>query len=237
VRALLIANWNDADSGFVGDRFRSHGFAFDECHREHPGEWPDLAGHDLVVLLGSDWSVYWPQVAAKVAAEVAVVQAAAARGVPVFGVCFGSQILAHALGGSVVRAAKPEIGWYQVESDAPEVIATGPWLQWHYDVVRLPSGAAELARSEVGPQAWQLGRSFSTQFHPEATESMVRRWSAGGGVEELARRGVTPEALLAETLSAVERSRPHSDRLVDWFLETVGAAQPTSFSGSGTDGL
>lgn len=228
MRALLIANSNDADSGFVGDRFRSHGFAFDECHREHPGEWPTLDGHDLVVLLGSEWSVYWPEVATQVAAEAAVVQAAAARGVPVFGVCFGSQILAHALGGRVVRAAEPEIGWYQIETDVPDRIAPGPWLQWHYDVVELPAGAVELARSAVGPQAWSVGRCFSTQFHPEATESIVRRWSAGGGIDELARRSMSPEELLAESRAAVERSRPHSDRLVDWFLDAVAApAQPS----------
>lgn len=221
MRALLIANSNDADSGFVGDRFRHHGYAFDECHRERPGEWPALDGHDLVVLLGSEWSVYWPEVTANVGAETALVQAAAQRGVPVFGVCFGSQILAHALGGAVVRAAEPEIGWYQVHTDVPEVIAAGPWLQWHYDVVELPAAAVEVARSAVGPQAWHLGRSFSTQFHPEATESIVRRWSAGGGVDELARRGVTPEQLLAETRTAVEQSRPHSDRLVDWFLDHI----------------
>lgn len=226
MRALLIANSNDADGGFVGDRFRSHGYAFDECHREHPSEWPSLEGRDLVVLLGSEWSVYWPEVAANVGAETALVQAAARRGVPVFGVCFGSQILAHAFGGAVVRAPEPEIGWYEVHSDLPEVIASGPWLQWHYDVVELPAGAVELARSAVGPQAWHLGRSFSTQFHPEATESIVRRWSAGGGVDELARRGVTPAQLLAETRAAVEHSRPHSDRIVDWFLETI-ATDPT----------
>ena len=49
VRALLIANANDADAGFVGERFRSHGYAFDECHREHPGDWPSLDGHELKV--------------------------------------------------------------------------------------------------------------------------------------------------------------------------------------------
>jgi hypothetical protein len=59
VRALLVANTVDADPGFVGERFRHHGYAFDECLRETPSEWSDLAGHDLVVLLGSEWSVYW----------------------------------------------------------------------------------------------------------------------------------------------------------------------------------
>lgn len=221
MRALLIANSNDADAGFVGDRFRSHGFAFDECHREHPAEWPQLDGRDLVLLLGSEWSVYWPEVAHNVAAESAVIHEAVRRGVPVFGICFGNQVLAHALGGSVQRASEPEVGWMTVASDIPDTIAAGPWLQWHYDVVSLPAGATELARSAVGPQAWQLGRTFSTQFHPEATETMLRRWSAGPGADELARTGSSAEALLATTRANVLHSRPNADRIVDWFLDTV----------------
>lgn len=221
MRALLIANSVDADAGFVGDRFRSHGYAFDECHREHPGEWPALDGRELVVLLGSEWSVYWPEVAANVSAEVAVLHEAARRGIPVFGICFGSQVLAHAFGGSVQRASSPEIGWYRVDSDIPHTIAEGPWLQWHYDVVTVPGRATEFARSAVGPQAWQLGRMFATQFHPEATETMLRRWSAGPGAEELARSGATAAELMAETATNVAVSRANADRLVDWFCETI----------------
>ena len=175
MRALLIANANDADAGFVGERFRSHGYAFDECHREHPGDWPSLDGHVLVLLLGSEWSVYWPEVAHNVSAEVAVVHEAARRGVPVFGICFGNQVLAHALGGTVEKAREPEIGWMNIVSDLPLVIAEGPWMQWHYDVVTVPGHAVELARSAAGPQAWRLGRMFSTQFHPEANEAVLRR--------------------------------------------------------------
>jgi GMP synthase-like glutamine amidotransferase len=221
VRALLIANSVDADAGFVGDRFRSHGYAFDECHREHPGEWPALDGRELVVLLGSEWSVYWPEVASNVSSEVAVLREAARRGIPVFGICFGNQVMAHAFGGSVHRASTAEIGWYDVDTDQPSAIAPGPWVQWHYDVVTLPRGARELARSEVGPQAWRIGRMFATQFHPEATETMLRRWSAGPGAEELARMSVTPEALLAQTGVNVALSRPNAERLVDWFCETI----------------
>lgn len=221
MRALLIANAVDADAGFVGDRFRSHGYAFDECHREHPREWPSLDGRDAVLLLGSEWSVYWPEVAANVAAEVAVLHEAARRGIPVFGVCFGSQVMAHAFGGTVERATQPEVGWYQVDTDVPDVIAAGPWLQWHYDVVGLPPGARELARSAVGPQAWQLGRIFCTQFHPEATETILRRWSVGPGAAELARLGTNAEELSVTTQANVLESRPNAERIVDWFCETV----------------
>jgi GMP synthase-like glutamine amidotransferase len=219
MRALLIANAVDADAGVVGDRFRHHGFVFTECHREHPGEWPSLDGHDLVLLLGSDWSVYWPHVADEVAAETALIRDAHARGIPQFGICFGNQSMASALGGTVERAREPEVGWYDVVSDRPDVVAEGPWLQWHYDVVTVPPGADEIARSAVGPQAWQLGRSFATQFHPEATESMLARWTTGGGADELATLGSTPEQLMADTRANTVVSREHAERLVDWFLD------------------
>ena len=221
MRALLIANASDADAGFVGERFRSHGYAFDECHREQPGDWPSLDGRSLVLMLGSEWSVYWPEVEHSVSAEVAVVHEAARRGVPVFGICFGNQVLAHALGGTVEKAREPEIGWMDVVSDIPLVIAEGPWMQWHYDVVTVPVHAIELARSSVGPQAWRLGRTFSTQFHPEANEAMLRRWTTGFGADELVRLGSSADELMATTQAAVAESRENSDRIVDWFCETI----------------
>ncbi len=223
MRALLIANANDADAGFVGDRFRDHGFAFAECHRERPGEWPQLDGHDLLLLLGSEWSVYWPEVAASVAAEADLLRAAHARGVPIFGICFGNQVMAHAFGGTVERSRVPEIGWYDVVTDEPLVIAEGPWLQWHYDVVTVPPGATELARSAVGPQAWRMGRSFCTQFHPEATETMLARWSHGVGGDELVRMGSSRDELMDATRRNVTESRPNADRLVDWFCDQVAS--------------
>ena len=176
MRALLIANASDADGGFVAERFRARGYSFTECHRENLDDWPSLGDHDLILTLGSEWSVYWPHVAESVAAEAELIRAAHSRRVPIYGICYGNQIMAHALGGTVERAREPEIGWHKVVSDVPDVIAEGPWMQWHYDVVTVPPNAQELARSAVGPQAWRMDRSFCTQFHPEATETMIRRW-------------------------------------------------------------
>ena len=222
MRALLIANASDADAGFVGERFRQRGYSFTECLREATGEWPQLDGHELVLTLGSEWSVYWPHLADEVATESSLLRSAHAAGVPVFGICYGNQILAHAFGGTVERAREPEIGWHTVVSDMPHVIGEGPWLQWHYDVVTVPGGATELARSSVGPQAWRSGRSFCTQFHPEATETMIRRWAlSDGGSAELLRLGFKPDELVDETRRRVADSEPAADHLVDWFLERV----------------
>ena len=61
-------------------------------------------------------------------------------------------------------------------------------MQWHSDVVTLPRGAIELARNPFAVQAWRVGRLLCTQFHPEATETMLARWTAGGA-DELAAWG------------------------------------------------
>ncbi len=223
MRALLVANADDGDPGFVGHHLRRQGYAFTELLRERPAEWPAVDGADLVVLLGSEWSVYWPHVAASVDAEADLVRAAHARGVPLLGICFGGQVVAHALGGAAWRAPVGEIGWYDIDTDLPDVIAPGPWLQWHGDVVTVPPAAEELARSAVGPQAWRLGRTVCTQFHPEATETMLARWCAGGR-DELAAFGTSGDAVMAATRSNVAISRKNANRLVDWFLETVAGS-------------
>ncbi|MBU3716940.1 MAG: aminotransferase [Actinobacteria bacterium] len=219
VRAFVIANADDADPGFVGHHLRTKGYAFTECHRERPAEWPDLAGADLVLLLGSEWSVYWPRVAESVKAECALVKSAHEQGIPVLGICFGAQIVAHALGGSVERAARPEVGWHRIESDVAEV-APGPWLQWHFDVCRVPPTFTELARSDSGPQVFTARRTLATQFHPEATESMLARWT-GGSPDELARLGLSPDGIMADTRRFVTQSRPAAERVVDWFCEAI----------------
>ena len=142
-------------------------------------------------------------------------------GIPVFGICYGNQIMAHALGGSVERAAQSEIGWYEVDTDVPDVIAPGPWFEWHNDVVRVPAGAHELARTSSGPQAWQMGSSFCTQFHPEVNEAVVRRWVEGGGEAEARAFGRDPLQMIDDTRRNVAISRPNADRIVDWFVESV----------------
>lgn len=198
---------------------RHHGFAFDECLRENPGEWPDLAGHDLVLLLGSEWSVYWDQVSREVQAESALIREANRTGVPIFGICFGSQIISHALGGSVQRATRPEVGWHRVDSAAPAVITPGPWLQWHFDVFTPPPGWEVMATSPSGPQAIRSGRTFATQFHPEANESMLAAWTAGS--DDLVRLGLSADDVMAHTRDHVKTSRPACARLVDWFMDEV----------------
>lgn len=225
MHAIVLGNGNDFDAGFVGHRLREHGYAFTECHRENPGRWPTLDGFDLVLTLGSEWNVYRNETAELVAAEAALVRDVIERGVPLLAICFGAQVVSHALGGTVSRTPTPEIGWYDLEL-APDVdsVPPGPWLMWHYDVFAVPDGFATLAANAVGPQMIRGGRTLATQFHPEVTETMVVRWLGMGGADLLSRDGVDPEQMLEQTRVNVARSASHAAALVDWFLADRGAS-------------
>jgi len=227
MRAVLIANSEDADPGFVGRALRQRGYSFTEFLREDHQNWPSLEGFDLVVAMGSNWSTYWDQVAEPVQAEQTLLADAVARGIGILGICFGAQQLAVTLGGEVAPAKTPEIGWYQVfpvseaADSAPDCLTRGDWMQWHYDRFSVPAGATTLADSPAGPQAMICGRAPGLQFYPEAAESIVRLWMSGQGGDELAAIGMTPDELIEETSSRVAEAEARCDELVAWFLENI----------------
>lgn len=233
MRAALIANSNEADPGFVGRSLRRRGYAFTDFLREQHSEWPSLDGFDLVVAMGSGWSTYWDHVAEPVQAEQALMREAMSRGIPIFGVCFGGQQLANALGGSVTKAQSTEIGWFPVENLpetahlAPKSLFQGPWMQWHYDSFTVPSGATALAQSPAGPQAIVCGRALGLQFHPEATETIVRMWASEDGAQELIDQGIDREELFRSTRENQVDSEQRCDALVEWFLSDIAQRHMT----------
>ncbi|MGI8676746.1 MAG: hypothetical protein ACR2JT_07430, partial [Nocardioidaceae bacterium] len=75
--ALLVANSTDSDAGYVGERLSQRGYALRTVLRE-TGEVPvDVATAgdvDVVVCLGSEWSVHTPVDASALRAECALVR-------------------------------------------------------------------------------------------------------------------------------------------------------------------
>lgn len=227
MRAYVTANRADADAGAVGERLTQRGYDLVVLSREDHDAWPALDDADLVLALGSDWSVYWDHVADPVSTEVAALRKAHERGVPVLGICFGSQLLATALGGHVSRAPAPdvEIGWFDVMTrpGAPAVIG-GRWFQWHYDRWTLPVGAELLASTPGANQAFRLGRTFATQFHPEVTAAIVGGWAGQANGEELKHAGIDLDALMVETVERAPEAGLRAHALVDWFLDEVAGS-------------
>jgi GMP synthase-like glutamine amidotransferase len=235
--ALVLANRDDADPGLVGEALIARGYRLTTLAREDDGEgWPrapSRADIDLVLILGSEWSVYGEAVQDPVQRELAFVAGAVDAGVPVLAICFGAQLLSAALGGEVAPARRTELGWLEVQPVDPGpdrrdrggssliTIEHGPWFQFHGDAFTVPPGATELARSDVGPQAFAAGSALGVQFHPEVTPDIVGRWAASDP-EPVSRAGFTAEELVARTAVEQPRAQLATARLVDAFL----AAKP-----------
>jgi GMP synthase-like glutamine amidotransferase len=184
--------------------------------------------HDLVVLMGSPWSVYEDRVQGWLAPELDFIRSRIGAGVPMLGICFGAQAMSAALGGSVSHAARPEYGWTEVSSTT-EQIANGPWFQFHHDEFTVPEGAVELARNESGVQSFRTGRALAVQFHPEMSGDLLASWCrVEGGAQELIAAGRDPDELIEESRYREVESQPGLERMLDWFLDEVAGADQTS---------
>jgi GMP synthase-like glutamine amidotransferase len=143
---------------------------------------PDPGEVALVVVLGSEASASDdPGIDNRPAwldTELAWLRRAVSSGTPVLGICFGAQALARVLGGHVGRAPRPERGFVTLGTADPGALPVGTWLQFHDDRFTLPPGAVELARNEVGVQAFAHGPHLGVQFHPEITPEAFVAWEA-----------------------------------------------------------
>ncbi len=231
MRALFVQQDHVSPTGPVGDRFRHHGYEVVELLVVPPDRFgtpdvtvtfPDPREFDVIVPMGAPWSVYdEATIGSWIGDEIAFLREAHEAGVPVFAICFGGQALAAALGGSVQRAGGAEIGWYEVDSDDHDLVGRGPWFQWHFDQFTAPPGATTFARTPLGPQAYTIGRSLGLQFHPEITPEQLAAWLENGGDTDLARHGLDPDQLLAETRSTATDAASRTHALVDAFLTQV----------------
>jgi GMP synthase-like glutamine amidotransferase len=218
-RGLVIQTQADAPPGLLADWAARRAIAL-ETVRADLGELPEPRDYDAVIALGSGATARgdgppW------VAQQIEWLRAADAAGVPVLGICFGAQTLAAALGGSVHRLERPEVGWVRVDSLDADRLPAGPWLAWHEDGFTLPPLAYELASNAFGVQAFCHCRHLAVQFHPEVTAAIVAGWIANDH-GDLDRAGVS-EADVDPEPHAAAAARA-AEILFDGFAARAGLA-------------
>jgi GMP synthase (glutamine-hydrolysing) len=165
---------------------------------EGPGafaQWAQARGHDLEVvsvfqnkplpspetfdallILGGPMNVYQDDIYPWLAKEKRHIRGAIAAGKPVFGVCLGAQLIAHALGSKVSQGAHTEIGWFPVQASThcSELLPIPDTLRvfhWHGDTFEIPEGASPIASSQACANQGFLYRKrvLALQCHLEMT--------------------------------------------------------------------
>ena len=234
-KVLFIYNEHLATEALLGEAFTECGFdveSFEVVPADHVDSpavdvtFPDPTAYDVIVPLGARWPVYDDALRRSwVRSETQLVRSAADAGVALLGVCFGGQLLAQAFGGSVARSHTPEIGWYDIDTDNPDLVPPGPWFQWHFDRWTLPPGAKEVARTANSSQAFILGRSLALQFHPELDSRLLELWLADDRDGEVAGTGLSHDELRTRTTELADSAAKRIRGLVRGFLTHV-ARQP-----------
>jgi GMP synthase (glutamine-hydrolysing) len=202
---------------------------------------PDWREFDGMVVMGGPMGACDDTDHTWLVSERSAIGEAVRAGLPFFGACLGSQLLAASLGARVYTGATPEVGVLDVElteagRDDPvlgDLPASFPTLQWHSDSFELPDSAVLLASSPAyANQAFRVGDSaYAVQFHVEVTSEMAAEWAA---VPDYARalEQVRGPGALDELLEAFEERREemtrHARTLFSSWLELVPASYSTT---------
>lgn len=200
---------------------------------------PDLPGmddFDALAVLGGPMNVYDDLNYPWLAMEKVFLERAIAASKPVLGICFGAQLLAVVLGGSVIALGHREIGWFPVEltsegrksrwfRDIPDRFMA---LHWHGDQFIDPPGAVHFATSRgCAAQCFGVGAHIlGIQFHLESDETTIDDLICNCGHE--LERGVyvqTPDALRAGAVY-LDRSHQYFAMMLDRFSQVVLSKGP-----------
>jgi GMP synthase (glutamine-hydrolysing) len=134
--------------------------------------------------------------------------------IPVLGICYGLQLMAHELGGEVVPSAKREYGPATVSLTDADGLFTGiereqpVWMSHGDSILRPPEGFRATAQTDATPYAGLAdpGRNlYGIQFHPEVVHTPVGRDVLRNFVVGIAglRQTWTPSNLVETTVAEI----------------------------------
>ena len=145
--------------------------------------------------------------------------------VPILGVCYGHQLLAHGLGGRVdMNPRGREMGTVDVQlnerAKGDELFGSLPnplvvQATHQQSVVELPEGAVVMGGNDLDPHhvVRFAPRAWGVQFHPEAEEQVMRRYLEVRA-PALAEEGFDPDAMIASV-----KATPHGPTLLRAFAD------------------
>ncbi len=185
-----------------------------------------LDGVNGVVIGGSRKSV-WEDIP-NGAALAEVIKAARAKKIPIIGICFGAQFLAHIFGGKVVRdAQREERGTYEIttsdDSFTDLLFADAPFTFMaqcaHHDCITVPpAGSVVLASSELCPvQAFAISGAdvYGLQFHPERNKTDYERGLALRGQQDPSQKPAT------DAIAAKLQESPEAEAILARFIDRI----------------
>jgi predicted metal-dependent HD superfamily phosphohydrolase/GMP synthase-like glutamine amidotransferase len=165
--------------GYLETWLDEHDFRVSVTELFNGAKLPELDQIDALIVLGGPISANDEDVLPWLRSEKTFIAAAIAAQKPTLGICLGSQLIASALGAKISANPAQEIGWFEIEWFAQDVVDQLSPLKvfhWHGESFALPTGARWCARSAAcDHQAFSYGdRTLGLQFHPEVLPQNVQ---------------------------------------------------------------
>ncbi|MEZ0279760.1 glutamine amidotransferase [Methyloceanibacter sp.] len=185
---------------------------------------------DLLLVLGGPIGIYEVDRYPFLKHELATIEAAVKKGVPVIGICLGCQALAAVLAARVYPGKQKELGWDELtltkegKASPLGVLEGVRILNWHGDTFDLPVGATRFASTPITPnQAFAYGpKVLALQFHVELPERDLEKWLIGHTLE-LATSKVDLGKMRAETARYAPPVNAASRKLFNTWLDGLSA--------------
>ncbi len=155
----------------IARRVRNLGVHAEVAASETPAG--NLAGSKGVIISGGPSSVYDPK-------SPRIDPALLSSGIPVLGICYGQQLMAHLLGGNVQKGEHGEYGFAQLEIAEHDGVLSGiagpqqVWMSHRDTVIEPPPGFSVLGSTEtcsIAAIAAPAKKLFAVQFHPEVAHT------------------------------------------------------------------
>lgn len=232
----VIQNCEIESPGFLGSYLNEKKIPFMHIHAYNDDPLPEPGEVSLIVALGTPTSVTEYRKHPFLVREFELITNSLRESTPILGLCFGAQLLAHALGAKVQANKVKEIGLKTTkltDAGTSDPVFAGfppefPVFQWHGDTWRNPFGAEWLATSDnCKYQAFRQGVHVGLQFHLEADPDEIPRWCEAYQ-SELDEEGLSADVIIKAVHDAAETLREANYRMMDNYLELVQAEQTES---------
>lgn len=151
--------------------------------------------------------------------------------IPMLGVCYGHQLLAHALGGTVgpnpkgrqIGTARLDFSSAGMDDPITSTLSTIPYAQVTHQesVLSIPAGSQILVSTELDPHhaLYHGNRTWGLQFHPEFSAEVTRTYI------DARKDAINNEGLNAQQLAASVQDTPHTYSLLQRFRHFCECAE------------